>query len=120
MFFADESLLMYTDQILAWYRYIDNVFVIWDGSTETLQHCLSRMNKNLFNLNFTMTHDREHIAFLDVEVFRDNERNLVSNLYRKPTAGNGILHTSSFHPQTLVKYIPYSQYLWTRRNCLDD
>lgn len=56
-----------------------------------------------------MTHDKEHVAFLDVEVFRDNDGNLGSKLYRKPTVGNSILHASSFHPQTLVKSVPYSQ-----------
>lgn len=64
-----------------------------------------------------MNFDKERIFLLDVKVFRDNNGKLGSNLYRKPTAGNSILHASSFHPQTLVNSIPYSQYLQIRWNC---
>lgn len=45
---------------------------------------------------------------------------LCSSLYRKVTAGNTILHASSFHPKPLVNSIPHSQYLQVRRNCSDD
>lgn len=43
-----------------------------------------------------------------------------SSLYRKPSAGNTILHARSFHPDSLVKSIPYSQYLRLKRNCSRD
>lgn len=67
-----------------------------------------------------MSYDAHNITFLDVKVRRDNEGALCSSLYRKPTAGNAILHSSSFHPKTLINSIPLSQYLSIRHNGTDD
>lgn len=101
MLFTDELMLMYTDHISAWYHYINNIFVIWKGPTETLEQFLMRLNKNEFNLGFTMSHDRDCIAFLDISIYRGDGGTLYSSLYRKPTEGNHILHALSFHPKTL-------------------
>ncbi|XP_073480204.1 uncharacterized protein [Aquarana catesbeiana] len=119
MFLGDEGLSMYTDHILCWYRYIDDLFIVWDGSIDLLRECLLRMNRNDFNLNFTMSFDKQCITFLDVEVCRGEEGSVISKLYRKSTASNAILHASSFHPKPLLNSIPYSQYLRAKRNCSD-
>lgn len=44
---------------------------------------------------------------------------LSSKLFKKPTAGNTILRSSSSHPKSLVNSIPYSQYIRIKRNCSD-
>lgn len=46
MLFSDDSLSMYTNHITSWFCYIDDIFIIWDGPIESLQHFLERMNKN--------------------------------------------------------------------------
>lgn len=45
---------------------------------------------------------------------------LYSTLYRKPSAGNSLLHASSSHPEQLINSIPYSQLLRIKRNCTLD
>lgn len=52
---ADEQLTMYTDLITVWQRYIDDVFMIWEGPVELLPVFLARLNRNWFNLTFTMS-----------------------------------------------------------------
>lgn len=116
---ADENLTIYTAHILGWYRYIDDIFIIWDGFEDMLQQCLLTMNRNDFNLSFTMSFDKKCITFLDVEIYKGENGKLCSKLYRKPTVGNTILDASSFHPQPLIDSIPYNQYLRTKRNCTD-
>lgn len=79
---------------------------------------LYQLNHNNFNLTFTMTWDCCSITCLDVTIHKDENGLLTSSLYRKPTAGNSIPHTSSFHPQALISSIPYSQCLRIRRGTL--
>lgn len=78
------------------------------------------MNRNEFDLAFTMSSDTNTISFLDVQVSRDTDGTLSSSLYHETTAGNNILHNSSFYLETLIRSIPYSQYLRVRRNCTND
>lgn len=84
---------------------------------DLLNTFMSAINKNNFNLNFTMSFSKVMITFLDVKISKDMDGTLSSGLFRKPTAGNIILHASSAHPQPLIQQIPYSQYLRLRRNC---
>lgn len=54
--------------------------------------------------------------FLDVEVYIQNHR-IETKLYRKPTAGNSLLHASNHHPRHLIHSIPYGEMLRIRRAC---
>lgn len=78
------------------------------------------MNNNMCNLSFTMIYSSSELHFLDVTIYKEKGGTLASFLYRKATAGNTILHASSAHPQPLIRFIPFSQYLRIRRNCSDD
>lgn len=64
-----------------------------------------------------MSHNATQITFLDVENFKDCYNVLLCKLFRKSTAGNTILYSTSFHPRPFVYSIPYSQYLRIKRNC---
>lgn len=63
---------------------------------------------------------QSNISFLDLVISIDAQGKLDSSLYRKPSAGNTILHAQSSHPVSLVKSIPYSQYLRVKWNCSKD
>ncbi|OCT61211.1 hypothetical protein XELAEV_18047235mg [Xenopus laevis] len=57
------------------------------------------------------------VNFLDIKIFRDQQGNLATTLYRKETATNSLLHASSQHPQKTITGIPVGQYLRIRRIC---
>lgn len=100
-----------------WLRYIDDLFIVWDGSRELLEKFMICLEHNSMNLKFTMSCTQSQIIFLDVEV-RDSESYcLTSDLFRKPTAGYSILHYMCFHPKPLLNSIPISQYFHLRRIC---
>ncbi|XP_069594268.1 uncharacterized protein [Ranitomeya imitator] len=61
----------------------------------------------------------ESVAFLDLEVVMENDT-IITKLYRKPTATNGLLDFKSFHPQHTRHGVPIGQFLRTRRNCTRD
>ncbi|XP_056409611.1 uncharacterized protein LOC130330968 isoform X1 [Hyla sarda] len=55
--------------------------------------------------------------FLDVKIIRDDNGFLSTDLFRKSTSANTILHAKSGHPRHLVNNIPTGQYLRARRIC---
>lgn len=57
------------------------------------------------------------IAYLDITIDITVDGWINTSLYRKPTAGNTILHVLSAHPQPLIQSIPFGQYLRLKRNC---
>lgn len=64
-----------------------------------------------------MTCSQVAISFLDVGIFVKMDMTIGTTLFRKPTAGNTILRANSGQPTSLVKSIPYGQYLRLKRNC---
>lgn len=116
-FLTNDELTMYTEHVILWQRYIDDIFLIWNGPEEALKSCLKAMNHNTMNLFFTMSYDHQQINFLDVTIYKDKNGQVASKLYRKETAGNTLLHADSFHPEPLKKSIPFSQFLRLKRNC---
>lgn len=119
-FLVCDKFLHLSSHISLWFRYINDIFVIQEGPQNSLQQCIPAMNSNDFNLKFTMNHTSFSISFLDITISKEQDGQLSSRSYRKPTAGNTILHSSSFHPKPLVNSIHYSQYLCTRRNCFNN
>lgn len=80
---SNEQLSIYTDHIVLWHRYIDDVFMIWDSLEDLLKICLERLNKDDFNPTFTMSYDPSGVTFLDVTVTQDDNDMLTGSLYRK-------------------------------------
>ncbi|KAM5158158.1 LOW QUALITY PROTEIN: uncharacterized protein ACMZJ9_009403 [Mantella aurantiaca] len=115
LFASDAS--VYLDRILCWHRYIDDIFLVWDGPVPLLDEFLGHLNTNEQNLFFTMTKSRTTITFLDLTIYRDSQGYLQTELFRKPTAGNSLIRANSFHPQHTIENIPRGQYLRAKRNC---
>ncbi|XP_069615983.1 uncharacterized protein [Ranitomeya imitator] len=108
------------DAVVSWSRYIDDVLFIWQGSEASLNSFLNRLNNNHLNINLTWKYSRDKVEFLDVALVKDGEGFISTNVFRKSTATNALLHaTSSHHPQTF-KSVPISQFLRIRCICSDD
>ena len=59
------------------------------------------------------------IDFLDIRV-EIVDKCLTTRLFRKPTAGNSLLHASSAHPAPLKNSIPYGELVRAKRNCSEE
>ena len=57
------------------------------------------------------------ISFLDVQVSRSTGQVLQTSVFWKPTDRNNFLHSKSYHPPSMKKSLPYSQFLRMRRIC---
>ncbi len=102
-----------------WKRYLDDVFFIWTGPAPLLQEFRHFINSKNKHLHVTIQSDAKCMNFLDVMVIKERD-GLKTNLYRKPTDRNSLLHGESFHPTHLKKNLPISQFNRIRRICSSD
>lgn len=91
--------------------------MIWQGSSSELHEFIERLNSNSYNIRLTYKWNHEKVDFLDVIVKRDSLGYLQSNVFRKETSVNSLLHATSSHPIQTINAIPTGQYLRMRRIC---
>ena len=102
-----------------WWRYIDDVFFVWEHGEEKLEEFMLYLNSVHPTIKFTGKHSPHTIEFLDVLVTRVGNR-LKTDLFVKETDTHQYLQFSSCHPWHTKKGIPYSQALRMRRICSED
>ena len=118
----DDYQQIHGTQPLTWLRYIDDVFFIWHGDEESLQHFIefvksySLRNNMKSTIEFKDLYSSSSVSFLDTVVSVEGNR-LTTNLFCKPTAAHDYLQRSSYHPQHLLKAIPKGQFMRIRRIC---
>ncbi|CAN7939219.1 unnamed protein product [Ixodes hexagonus] len=100
-------------------RYIDDIFMIWTHSETELLKFIDTFNEAHKSIRFSRSYSQNSINFLDVTV-TINGSSLETNLYRKPTDRQQLLHFSSSHPQHCKTSIPYSQAHRYRRICSNE
>ena len=95
-------------KLYLWWRYIDDIFFIWEHGEEKLKEFIDVLNKKHPTIKFTAEWSKTQIIFLDVTVYVENDK-IKTDLYVKPTDTHQYLHSSSCHPYHCKKRIPYSQ-----------
>ena len=84
--------------ILGYYRYVDDILILYDSSNTHIQSILKDFNIIHPNLNFTLeTETNNQLNYLDITIHRTNT-NLKFNIYRKPTFTDTIIPYDSCHP----------------------
>ena len=122
------------DSIKILKRFLDDIFMIYVGSTKNLHNLLKEINKIHPNINLTMSHtsniseqisskceceERDSIPFLDVSC-KIVEGKIVTDLFRKECDRNQYLLTSSCHPVQCTKNMPFSLALRIVRICSEN
>ncbi|CAJ0927312.1 unnamed protein product [Ranitomeya imitator] len=110
----EESIIyknpLFQANVILWKRYIDDVFCIWHGPTETLHSFFETLNVSWPGISFTISNSPERMNFLDTLVIKNPEGLLGTDLYSKSTDRNSLLHFESLHPPSTKKSIPRAQY----------
>ena len=107
---------------LVLFRFIDDIFFIWTGKKDSLDHLISftqnySKSKNMkFKIKFEIHLSTNEVHFLDVTVSL-NHGKLRTTLFTKPTDSHFYLNTSSCHPSHVVKNVPKGQFIRLRRIC---
>ena len=94
-----------------WKRFIDDIFLIFLGTTEQLQSMKDFMNNLHPTIKFTFEHSTHEISFLDMKILIVTDRKLSTTLYRKPTDCAILLHFHSNHSLKCKESIVFSQAL---------
>ena len=102
---------------MIWWRYIDDIFFIWEHGEESLENVLNKLNSFHLTIMFTAEYSKETINFLDVNIRLVGGGELMTDLFVKPTDTHQFLDPSSSHPYHCKKRIPYSQALRLNRIC---
>ncbi|CAJ0948237.1 unnamed protein product [Ranitomeya imitator] len=87
--------------VRAWWRYIDDIFLLWEGSSEELNNIQTDLNQIYPELQFTLTYSTTQIQFLDTLVYKDGNK-LRTDIFVKETDRNGLLLFDSNHPRRMV------------------
>ncbi|XP_078510994.1 uncharacterized protein LOC144770387 [Lissotriton helveticus] len=106
----------FRDHLHLWMRYIDDIFMIWNGDPTYLSSFHTWLNQQSPHLQFTIQSDNQSVDFLDITIYED-QGTLLTTLYRKPAERNSLLQYSSHHPRALRDNLPFGQFLRIRRNC---
>ena len=102
-----------------WWRYINDIFFIWEHGEDSLKQFIETFNAWHSTIKFTAEWSKEEINSLDVNI-RLRNRQLETDVHIKPTDTHQFLHSTSCHPYYCKKSIPYSQALRYNRICSDN
>ncbi|OCT61038.1 hypothetical protein XELAEV_18047064mg [Xenopus laevis] len=93
---------------------MDDILVIWDGPLSGFEDMVRTANQAHPTIKFTTEIGAQKINFLDVTITIENGF-MNTNLYRKSTDKNNILHASSYHTPNVIRAIPKGQFIRARR-----
>ena len=111
---VQQMLSSYKYKPLAYFRYIDDIFMIWAEGEETLTELLTHCNNQNKLIHFEQTISKNSIPFLDVSVILENGK-LTTDLYSKSTDKHQLLYSTSCHPKHTKTSLPYCLALCVRR-----
>jgi hypothetical protein len=96
--FEKKAVEQSTHKPTCWYRYVDDIFVIWPHGHDKLTEFLNHLNGLHKKIHFTMETEKDgHLPFLDIDIYRKTDGSLGHNVYRKPTHTNLYLQQNSHH-----------------------
>ena len=98
-------------------RYIDNIFMIWKGTKVELITFIKELNEKHKTIKFDFQFSPRKFAFLDTMLYNDENNNIQTTLYCKPTDQQAFLHAKSDHPRSPKSSILYSQALRLKTIC---
>ena len=102
-----------------WWRFIDDIFVIWLHGEEKFLEFVDYLNSLHPTLKFTAKYSGHQTDFLDALVKLKNGH-IETDLFTKETDTHQYLHFSSCHTYHTKKGIPYGQALRLRRIISDN
>lgn len=107
-----------------WRRYIDDIFIVWKGSTESLRPFLESLNKMHPNLRFTFELSSTSVEFMDLRIHKGprfaEEGRLDISPHFKSTNRFQYLQFSSSHPRSIFSGLAKGEFVRMLHHSSDD
>ena len=122
----EKTILTQAEHILTWWRYRDDILVIYNSTLENFKKLIDTMNQMHPTLKFTFEASETSINYLDLTIFKGQRFRtsgiLDTKVYTKPTETYQYLHKTSSHPPHVFNAFIYGETLRYARNTnnLDD
>ena len=100
----------------SYYRYIDDIWGVWNYGEEKLLEFVRIANEIHPNIKLELRYSKQTIEFLDVQISIENGH-FKTDLFTKETDRHLYLHKSSNHPWKTKEAIPYGLGLRLKRIC---
>ena len=100
MYYHERDIITsYSRNLTLYKRFIDDIFVIWDGPRETLLEFLSAINTKDERIKITYEISDSKISFLDLLLFKDSALSTLQySTFQKPLNKYLYIPYESFHP----------------------
>ena len=114
---------LHKERPAVWIRFIDDIFIIWEGNMDGLNkfikfaNCFAKENGYKSSITFKHATSTTTVNFLDTTISLQPDGTLASTLYNKPTASHQYLHQKSYHASHAKNSLPKSQFIRIRRIC---
>ena len=119
--FEQGALAKCNQKPYVYFRFLDDIFVVWTHTLEQFQTFLDTFNTHHPTIKFKATIDPHSITFLDMEIFKgpqfQQSQVLDTRVYFKPTDTHELLHKNSYHPPHTFRGIIKSQIIRFDRIC---
>ena len=106
-----------------WKRFIDDIFMVWLGSPESLNEFVSHLNQAHPTIKFTCQHSACSVDFLDVTLYKGDRFASTGKLdikpFFKPTNKFQYLHYQSAHPRNTFRSLVKGELTRLLRACSD-
>ena len=109
--------------IHTWKRFIDDIFIIWTGTTEEFEQFMIHLNQIHPTIKFTHEVSENELTFLDITLYKGDRFKSTNTLdlktHIKETNKQLYVHSKSYHPPATIKAIAKGEtkrYLRTNSN----
>ena len=104
---------------IAYYRYIDDILIMWSHGLDLLHNFINNISKQNSNIILTSNISTTSVNFLDVTIDLHGGH-IFTKTYNKSTDTHAFLSYNSFHRRHIKQSIIYSQFLRYKRICFND
>uniref|UniRef100_A0A8C5PYV0 Reverse transcriptase domain-containing protein n=1 Tax=Leptobrachium leishanense TaxID=445787 RepID=A0A8C5PYV0_9ANUR len=110
---------IWSDQLILYKRYIDDIFIIWKGDNLSLSTFLDDLNLNNWGIKLEYFFSKQEVNFLDLTIYTQ-DNSLKTKTFFKTVDVNSFIEFNSCHAKSWLQSVPKSQLMRLRRNCTEE